>query len=53
MCSLDGLFAKNRAVEVHGLVYGLAEGLLRRVGASVSGGDAWDERYRASLQSLA
>ena len=38
--------------EVHGLVYGFADGLLRRVGVSVTGGQLWDERYRASLQTL-
>jgi carbonic anhydrase len=43
---------RGQRVEVHGLVYGLADGLLRRVGVSVSGGEAWDERYRASLQTL-
>jgi carbonic anhydrase len=43
---------RGQRVEVHGLVYGLADGLLRRVGVSVSGGQSWDERYRASLQSL-
>jgi carbonic anhydrase len=29
---------RGQRVEVHGLVYGLADGLLRRVGVSVSGG---------------
>jgi carbonic anhydrase len=43
---------RGHRVEVHGLVYGLADGLLRRVGVSVSGGQAWDERYRAALQTL-
>ena len=43
---------RGQRVEVHGLVYGLADGLLRRVGVSVSGGQPWDERYHASLQSL-
>ena len=43
---------RGQRVEVHGLVYGLADGLLRRMGVSVSGGEAWDERYRASLQTL-
>jgi len=43
---------RGHRVEVHGLVYGLADGLLRRVGVSVSGGQPWDERYRASLQTL-
>ena len=28
------------------------QGLLRRVGVSVSGGQAWDERYRDSLEKL-
>ncbi|MDZ5455879.1 carbonate dehydratase [Azohydromonas lata] len=43
---------RGQRVEVHGLVYGLADGLLRRVGKSVSSGQAWDERYRASLMTL-
>ena len=43
---------RGQRVEVHGLVYGLADGLLRRVGVSVSGGQPWDERYRESLQTL-
>ena len=43
---------RGQRVEVHGLVYGLADGLLRRLGVSVSGGQSWDDRYRASLQSL-
>lgn len=43
---------RGQRVEVHGLVYGLADGLLRRVGVSVDGSQAWSERYEASLQSL-
>ena len=43
---------RGQRVEVHGLVYGLADGLLQRVGVSVSGGERWEERYRASLQAL-
>ena len=43
---------RGHRVEVHDLVYGLADGLLRRVGVSVSGGQPWDERYRAALQTL-
>ena len=31
---------------------GLADGLLRRLGVSVSAGQAWDERHRVSLQTL-
>ena len=43
---------RGQRIEVHGLVYGLADGLLRRVGVSVSGGQSWVERYRVSLQTL-
>jgi carbonic anhydrase len=43
---------RGQRIEVHGLVYGLAGGLLRRVGVSVSAGQAWDQRYRASLEAL-
>jgi carbonic anhydrase len=43
---------RGHRIEVHGLVYGLSDGLLRSVGVSVTGGQMWDERYRASLQSL-
>ena len=50
MCSLDGLFVNNRAWANQR--YGLADGLLRRLGVSVSGGQPWDERYRMSLQTL-
>ena len=43
---------KGQPVEVHGLVYGLANGLLRRVGVSVSGGQDWNERHAASLELI-
>jgi len=43
---------RGQRIEVHGLVYGLAGGLPRRVGVSVSGGQPWDQRYRASLEAL-
>jgi carbonic anhydrase len=43
---------RGQRIEVHGLVYGLADGLLRRVGVSVVGTELWDERYRASLDTL-
>ncbi len=43
---------RGQRIEVHGLVYGLADGLLKRVGVSVSGGQPWDECYRRSLQTL-
>ena len=37
---------------MHGLVYGLADGLLRRVGGSVDGTQAWDDYHEASVKSL-
>lgn len=43
---------RGQRIEVHGLVYGLADGLLQRIGVSVTGGQPWDERYRAALQAL-
>ena len=39
-------------MEVHGLVYGLTDGLLRRVGYPVDAAHAWHERYEASLKTL-
>lgn len=43
---------RGQRIEVHGLVYDLADRLLRRVGVSVKGGEIWSERYQASLQTL-
>jgi carbonic anhydrase len=43
---------RGQRTEVHGLVYGLADGLLRRIGVSVQAGENWGERYEASLQTL-
>ena len=43
---------RGQRIEVHGLVYGLEDGLLCRVGVSVVAGQLWDERYRESLASL-
>jgi carbonic anhydrase len=42
----------GQKVEVHGLVYGLADGLLRRVGGSVDGSQPWDQTHEASVNSL-
>ena len=39
-------------IEVHGLIYGLRDGLLRQLGLSVKDGLSWRERYHASLQDL-
>lgn len=44
---------RGQRVEVHGLVYGLADGLLNRVGHSITGSQSWKERYEQSLESLA
>ncbi|MGL6110672.1 MAG: carbonate dehydratase [Rubrivivax sp.] len=43
---------QGQKVEVHGLVYGLADGLLRRVGRSVDGTQPWDDYHEASVKSL-
>ena len=43
---------RGHRMEVHGLVYALTDGLLRRVGLSVDGTQSWSERYEASLKSL-
>lgn len=50
--SLRRAWYEGQRIEVHGLVYGLADGLLRRVGVSTNGTQAWAERYRASLESV-
>ncbi len=42
----------GQKIEVHGLVYGLADGLLRRVGGSVDGSQPWDQYHQASVNSL-
>src|SRR5580765_2782499 len=43
---------RGQRIEVHGLVYGLRDGLLRRVGLSVNGMQRWAERYADSLAGL-
>jgi carbonic anhydrase len=43
---------RGQRVEVHGLVYGLADGLLRRVGDPVDGKDDWEDKYAAAIASL-
>jgi carbonic anhydrase len=43
---------RGRRVEVHGLVYGLGDGLLRRVGEPVGGLEARDSGYVAALSAL-
>ena len=43
---------RGQRIEVHGLVYGLDDGLLRRIGASVSNGQSWMQCYEESLQAI-
>ena len=43
---------RRQHVEVHGLVYGLADGLLRRVGDIMDGTQDWEEHHESSMQSL-
>ncbi|HVL55541.1 MAG TPA: carbonate dehydratase [Burkholderiaceae bacterium] len=49
---MERAWAGGQHIEVHGLVYGLKDGLLRRVGVSVGPGDDWAERHRESLQRV-
>ncbi|MBS0339600.1 MAG: carbonic anhydrase, partial [Proteobacteria bacterium] len=43
---------RGQRIEVHGLVYGLEDGVLRRVGASVADAQSLTSKYRESLASL-
>ena len=43
---------RGHRIEVHGLIYGLKDGLLRRLGPSVADGLSWRERYEAALKDL-
>ncbi len=43
---------RGHRIEVHGLIYGLRDGVLRQLGQSVKDGLSWRERYGASLQAL-
>ena len=42
----------GQPVAVHGMVYGLEDGLLRPVGVSIDGSQDWEERHEASIQTL-
>jgi carbonic anhydrase len=44
---------RGQRIEVHGLVYGLSDGLLQRAGFSVMREQSWEQQYAASLESLA
>lgn len=43
---------RGQRVEVSGLIYGLRDGLLRRLGLSVRNGQSWREQQEASLEML-
>ncbi len=43
---------RGHRIEVHGLIYGLKDGLLRRLGPSVADGLSWRERYEIALKEL-
>ena len=43
---------RGQQVEVHGLVYGLRDGLLRPVGGSVNGVQDQQKQYAQSLAAL-
>jgi carbonic anhydrase len=43
---------RGHRIEVHGLIYGLRDGLLRQLGLSTKDGHSWRECYDASLQAL-
>ena len=43
---------RGQPVAVHGLVYGLHDGLLRPLGVSVDGSQDWEGRHEASIQAL-
>ncbi|MEO7854483.1 MAG: carbonate dehydratase [Rubrivivax sp.] len=42
----------GQSVQVHGLVFGLSDGLLRRVGDSMDGSTDWEEHRNSSMQTL-
>jgi carbonic anhydrase len=44
---------RGQRIEVHGLVYGLDDGLLCRIGSSVNNGQSWMQCYEESLQTVA
>jgi carbonic anhydrase len=49
---LRNAWYRGHRIEVHGLIYGLRDGLLRKLGPSVKDGLSWRECYNASVQAL-
>ena len=43
---------RGQPVAVHGMVYGLDDGLLRPLGVAIDGSQDWEERHEASIQTL-
>jgi carbonic anhydrase len=50
---LRDAWRRGQKVEVHGLVYGLEDGLLRPLGIAIDGRGKWEEGHEASIQALA
>ncbi|MDZ4143359.1 MAG: carbonic anhydrase, partial [Burkholderiales bacterium] len=50
--TLRRAWERGQQVEVHGLVYGLRDGLLRPVGGSINGVSELQEQYTLSLAML-
>lgn len=49
---LQRAWKNGQSVEVHGLVYGLSDGILRRVGIPTQGDKKWGACYAESLRML-
>jgi carbonic anhydrase len=45
-------WARGQSIEIHGLVFGLRDGLLRRLGSSVSAVDGWTPYYAAAVADI-
>jgi carbonic anhydrase len=43
---------RGQPLTVHGWIYGLRDGLLRRLGLSVSSAEAFEPQYRAALAAI-
>ena len=43
---------RGQPVDVHGMVYGLDDGLLRPLGVGIDGTEDWEVRHEASIQAL-
>jgi len=50
---LRDAWSRGQKVEVHGLVYGLNDGLLRPLGITIDGRGQWEEGHEAAIQALA